>query len=273
MTKSLRMMEEDLKLVDIVIYVLDSRAPRSCKNPVFDKLFSQKKIVYVLNKADLGDEKLVREWVKVLSGERSVALTTNGAASGSALSIISAAKNLCFEKIEKFRAKGVKTAVRAMVAGVPNCGKSTLINNLCGSGKTVTGNRPGVTRGKQWVRVNDYFEVLDTPGTLYPKLDNEKTAYRLAFIGSIKDEVVDVLDLAARLIAELNAIDKSIIEARYKIEHKDETAEETLERIARARVYILKGGVCDTERTANALVDDFRKGRLGRITFDRAIEE
>lgn len=269
MTKSLRMMEEDLKLVDIIIYVLDSRAPKSCKNPIFDALFAQKRIIYVLNKADLGDEKLVKEWSKVLSGDKSVALMTNGTASGSASAIVSAAKNLCFEKIEKFKSKGVKTAIRAMVVGVPNCGKSTLINNLCGAGKTVTGNRPGVTRGKQWVRINDYFEVLDTPGTLYPKLDNETAAYRLAFIGSIKDEVVDVFDLSARLISELNAIDGNIIASRYKIEFKEETFEETLERMARARGYMLKGGVCDTERMAVALIDDFRKGRLGRITFDR----
>ena len=157
-----------------------------------------------------------------------------------------------------------------MVVGVPNCGKSTLINNLCGAGKTVTGNRPGVTRGKQWVRVNDYFEVLDTPGTLYPKLDNETAAYRLALIGSIKDEVADVYDLSARLISELNTIDKNIITSRYKIDFREESTEETLERMARTRGYILKGGILDTERMANAFIDDFRKGRLGRITFDKA---
>ena len=269
MTKSLRTIEADLKLADVIVYVLDARAPKSCRNPVFDDMFAQKKIIYVLNKADLSDEKLTRAWASTLSTATSTALITNGTASGSASSITSAARSLCAEKIERLKARGVKASIRAMVVGVPNCGKSTLINNLCGAGKTVTGNRPGVTRGKQWVRINDYFEVLDTPGTLYPKLDDQTAAYRLAFIGSIKDEVTEIFELSERLISELGAIDKNIIPSRYKIEiEQDEELEHILEKIARSRGYVLRGGAYDTERAANALIDDFRKGKLGKITLD-----
>ncbi len=269
MSKSMRMMSGDIKLVDVVIYVLDSRAPYSCLNPEFDKLTAGKPVIYVLNKADLGAENRLKLWIEKLSGSRSLAVTAVGTTSGSANAIASAAKRLCGGKLDKYRNKGVKTTIRAMVIGVPNCGKSTIINCLCRSSKTVTGNKPGVTRGKQWVKVNDYFEVLDTPGTLYPKLTDQTVAKRLAFIGSIRDEVVDIFELALAFVDEINAYDESLLASRYSVDKKM-SGEEFLEAAARRRGFILKGGVIDTERMASALLDDFRKGRLGKITLESA---
>ena len=267
MSKSIRMIEADIKLVDLAIYVLDARAPYSCLNPEFDRLIGSKPVIYVLNKADLGLKSRLDDWTDKLSSSRTVAVTTVGTASGSANAIVVSAKKLCGAKLEKYLNKGVKTTIRAMVIGVPNCGKSTIINCLCRSAKTVTGNRPGVTRGKQWVRVNEYFEVLDTPGTLYPKLSDQKVARRLAYIGSIRDEVVDTTELAMEFMRELKEYDPTIIERRYKADTSLE-GEALLEAAARARGLMLKGGVPDTERMAVAVLDDFRKGRLGKITLE-----
>ncbi len=271
MSKSMRMMSDDIKLVDAVIYVLDARAPYSCLNPEFEKLVSGKPVIYVLNKADLGDEIKITRWKEKLFGERRIAVTAVGTTSGSTGAISFAAKKLCGSKLEKYKSKGVKTTIRAMVIGVPNCGKSTIINCLCRSSKTVTGNKPGVTRGKQWVRVNDYFEVLDTPGTLYPKLTDQNVAKRLAFIGSIRDEVVDTFELAMALVEEIRLVDKALLESRYNVD-TDLSGEEFLKAAARRRGYIIKGGEIDMERMASALLDDFRKGRLGKITLESADE-
>ena len=271
MSKSMRMMSDDIKLVDAVIYVLDARAPYSCLNPEFEKLVSGKPVIYVLNKADLGDEIKITRWKEKLFGERRIAVTAVGTTSGSTGAISFAAKKLCGSKLEKYKSKGVKTTIRAMVIGVPNCRKSTIINCLCRSSKTVTGNKPGVTRGKQWVRVNDYFEVLDTPGTLYPKLTDQNVAKRLAFIGSIRDEVVDTFELAMALVEEIRLVDKALLELRYNVD-TDLSGEEFLKAAARRRGYIIKGGEIDMERMASALLDDFRKGRLGKITLESADE-
>ena len=268
MTKSLRMIDEEIKLVDIVIYVLDSRAARSCLTPEFDKRIEHKKIIYVLNKADLSDERTTRDWVKFFESENSVAISINSTSSKSTAMILEYAKKLCKEKLDNFKSKGVKRQLRAMVLGVPNSGKSTLTNNLAGSAKTIVGNRPGVTRGKQWVKVNDYFEVLDTPGTLYPKIEDIKIAHRLAFIGSIKDEILDRVELALFLVNELNSIDKNILVSRYNIE-EDFESEEFLLAVAKSRGCMLRGNVPDITRASHALIDDFRKGRLGRISLER----
>lgn len=271
MTKSIRMIDDSIKLTDIVIYVLDARAPYSCMNPQFKKYIANKPVIYVLNKSDLGNKSRVDEWKKVLTDSKSIAVTTVGTASGSASAIVAASKKLCGDKIDKYRLKGIKTSVRAIVLGVPNCGKSTLINCLCNAGKTVTGNKAGVTRGKQWVRVNEYFEVLDTPGTLYPKLTNQTIARRLAFIGSIRDEVTDIIELAQYLVDELNDYDVLLLKGRYGVDGESDS-KVFLEKLAKVRGYVLKGGVSDIERAANALLDDFRKGKIGKVTLEKADE-
>jgi len=268
MTKSLRMIDEEIKLVDVIVYVLDSRAVKSCLTPEFEKRIANKKTIYVLNKIDLSDEKATKEWVKYFQNTNSDALAVNSTSSKSGAMIFDIAKKLCKERLDNFKSKGVKRQLRAMILGVPNSGKSTLTNNLAGSAKTTVGNRPGVTRGKQWVKVNDYFEVLDTPGTLYPKIEDIKIAHRLAFIGSIKDEILDRVDLAFYLVNELNALDKNILKIRFNIDNGLD-GEETLNSIAKSRGYILKGSVPDITRASQALIDDFRKGRLGRISLER----
>lgn len=271
MTKAMRMMEENLRLVDAVVYVLDARAPFSCINPDFESMIAGLPLIYILNKAELGDKTRIKQWCAYLNGENKRALALSATASKSALPILNIVRELCGAKIEKYRKKGIRTSIRCMVLGVPNTGKSTIINNICGSGKTVTGNKAGVTRGKQWVRVNDYLEMLDTPGTLYPKLSDRIIAHRLAYIGCIKDEILDIFALTCSLTSELNAIDPGLIMQRYKLAEQSE-GEACIEAIARARGYVLKGGEPDTERAAVAFLDDFRKGKIGAVTFDTITE-
>ena len=268
MNKSLRMMDESIKQVDAVIYVLDARAPFSCVNPELNKVIGEKPIIYVLNKADLVPENVLNDCIKKFSGEKSFALKMQATTSKSSAIIIERLKKLCSAKLERKQAKGVNAVLRAMVIGVPNTGKSTIINNLCGKAKTATGNKAGVTRGKQWVNIDRGFDVLDTPGTLYPKLDNFETALNLAFIGSIRDEVLDLYELSLELIKKLQIICPAVFSTRYGISTFS-TEPETLAGIARARGFLLKGGEVDSERAALALVDDFRKGRLGKIILEK----
>jgi len=267
MTKSLREMEDSLPLADIVLYVLDARAPQSCINPIFGEKVGHKPIIYILNKADLVLEAEVDKWVGKLSAQNTAAVKLNATASGGGKIIFPLIKKLAAERLERFKNKGLSCGLRGMVIGVPNTGKSTIINNLCGAAKTITGNKPGVTRGKQWVRVNEYFELLDTPGTLYPKLSDQATARKLAYIGSIKDEVTDTLGLAYAFIEDVHSLYPDVIKNRYGVEPQISAAE-TLQLIAKARGHMQRGGVPDVERAAIGLLDDFRKGRLGKIILD-----
>lgn len=268
MTKSLRMMSESVKNVDLIFYVVDARAPKSCINPAFSPIIENKKIIFVLNKADLIPDDMADRWLKYLKNVGNDAVAINSTASKTSVPLIALAKKLCGDKIERYKAKGINASIRAMVIGVPNSGKSTLINNLCGKASAVTGNRAGVTRGKQWVRISDHFEVLDTPGTLYPKLSDKTAAKRLAFIGSIKDEVVDKSELAYLLIEDLISIDPQILENQYKIKITEDL-NLVMSDIARSRGYIMKGNRPDLDRTCIAVIDDFRKGKLGKICLDR----
>ncbi len=269
MNKALKMMENEIKIVDAVIYVLDSRAPFSCVNPKFASLIDGKPIIYVFNKCDMADEEKVREWQKWFKKENTVCLSTNSTTSGNCKDIISAIKNLNKVKIEKYEKKGVKVILRAMVVGVPNSGKSTLVNNLVGKAKTMTGNKPGVTRAKQWVRINPYLEILDTPGTLWPAFDNNQVAHHLAYIGSISENVVDIPELSLDFIGDMRRLDKTILEKRYMISIDDEmTNLEILESICVAKKCILKGNDIDYDRGAYMLINDFKAGKLGNITLE-----
>lgn len=266
MTKAMRMIEENLRLADVIVYVLDARAPYSCINPNFDAMIERMPVIYALNKAELGDRTRIKEWAAYLSGEKRKALTLSATTSKSTAPMFTAIRELCGDRIERYKQKGVRAGIKCMVLGVPNTGKSTIINNLCGSAKTVTGNKAGVTRGKQWVRVNEWLDVLDTPGTLYPKLQDQRVARRLAYIGSIKDEITDTYELACALAEELYAMDPALLSVRYKSAFP--LGEDCVAAVARARGYLLRGGEPDTERAAAALLDDFRKGRLGAVTLD-----
>ncbi len=267
MTKSIRMIEENIKLIDVLVYVLDARAPRSCINPDFARYITKLPVIYVLNKCDLADDNETEKWRKKLVGENSEAIIMNSTVSKTATAILSAIKRMCGAKIQKFAAKGVKTTIKAMVLGVPNTGKSTLINNILGKGKAITGNKAGVTRGKQWFRVGEYVEILDTPGTLYPKLSNQTVARHLAYLGSIKDEVVDGMELSMNLLNELADIAPDAVKARYGFVPGAD-GEENLNNVARARGFIVRGGETDIERASKAVIEDFRKGRMGKITLD-----
>lgn len=269
MTKALRMMEEEIAVIDIVIYVLDSRAPFSCVNPSFTEIIGAKPIIYVLNKADLGNEALVKGWANYFNKTNSKSIMLDSTLSGSGKKVVETIKELLADKIERNRKKGIVMPLRAMVIGVPNSGKSTLINNLCGKGKTVTGNRPGVTRGKQWVKIADNIELLDTPGTLWPSFEDESVAKHLAYIGSIKDQVLDIEELALELIKDILKIDYTLIENRYNFKVNKLTALEIYENICKVRGLLIKGGEYDYSRGAIVILDDFRKGKFGRITLDK----
>ena len=269
MTKSIRMIEENIRLIDVLIYVLDARAPRSCINPDFDRYIQKLPVIYVLNKSDLADSAETEKWRGVLSGPMSEVVSLNSTVSKSSASVMASIRRLCGGKIDKYAAKGVKTTIKAMVLGVPNTGKSTLIKNLIGKGKAVTGNKAGVTRGKQWFNAGEYTEILDTPGTLYPKLSDQTIARHLAYLGSIKDEVLDASELSCQLLKELSEIKPDSIVSRYGFVPVGD-GEKDLDAVCHARSFMLKGGLPDTERASKAVIEDFRKGRLGKITLDFA---
>lgn len=267
MQKALRMMESEAKNVDALIYVLDSRAPFACLNPEFVRITGSKPILYVLNKIDLADEKKIKEIKTKLPGENKLVIELNSTASGAIGLVTSSLNALCKATIEKYKNKGVNYFVRAMVLGVPNCGKSTLVNNLCGTKKAITGNKPGVTKGKQWVKLSNNIEILDTPGTLWPNLIDEGEARKLAFIGSIKDDVVEVEQLSLFLLEALLKTYPKELEERFSVQVENKTPLEIMEEIAERRKYVVRGGEIDYERTAKAILDDFRKGRIGKITL------
>lgn len=263
MAKAIREAEQNLKIVDAVIYVLDSRAVRACINSHFLNLIGNKPVLYVLNKADLADQKINKEWVQHLSSNGNLAVSVIATKSGGARVIIPEIKKLVSNQIQKWQKKGINYIPKVMVAGIPNTGKSSIINSLCGAGRTKTGNRPGVTRGKQWVRVDNIIDMLDTPGVLAPKLDDMDLAKHLAYIGSIKDDILDVVELSREFLMEMNNRFKDNLIKRYG------NNTETLEDIAKSRGYLIKGGELDIERTAVAVLDDFRSGRLGNISLEQ----
>lgn len=268
MTKALRMMEENVGIVDAVGYVLDARAPASCFNPSFNKIIGNKPCLFILNKCDLADASKVDKWCKYFQTNGLAYLKVTATASAEASKIANGFANLTADLRAKSKAKGIFKVIRCLIIGVPNCGKSTLINCLSGRRAVVTGDKPGVTKGKQWVRLQSGLELLDTPGTLWPKFDNDRVASRLCFIGSIKDDVVDLYEVSNMLIAELCNQYPSYLADRFKIELTDKSTAEIFDQIALKRGFLLRGGEVDYERCAKAILDDFRKGKIGKITLD-----
>lgn len=269
MNSALTMMEKEMKNVDIIIYVLDSRAPFSCLNPSFDKIASKRPVIYVLSKCDLANDAETEYWKSYFAKkENSVCVTINSTVSGSAKIIKTLMRDMLSKKTEWNKRKGLNIPFRAMVIGVPNSGKSTLINNLASKGKAITGDKPGVTRGKQWVAIDDNINLLDTPGTLWPDITDEVVGTRLAYIGSIKNEILDIATLGLEFIKTLMEMDKSLLENRYKITISNQTPLEVFEEICQKRGFISRGREIDYERGAIGIFDDFRKGRIGKITLD-----
>ncbi len=272
MTKAKRMMQENIKLIDLIIELVDARIPMSSRNPDIDELGKGKSRIILLNKSDLADARLNQEWESFFK-EKGYFVQPLNAKTGAGIKNIQAlVQESCKEKIERDRKRGIiNRPVRAMVVGIPNVGKSTFINSFAGKACAKTGNKPGVTKGKQWIRLNKNLELLDTPGILWPKFEDQKIGERLALIGSINDEILHVDELAVALIRNLKNSYLDLLEKRYDITI-DEDAYDTLKRIAIARKCLQKGELPDVDRASSMLLEDFRSGKLGRITLERPEE-
>lgn len=270
MKKTQREIKENLKLVDTVIEIRDARIPRSSANPDIDKLVGDKPRIILLNKSDLTEKSVTKQWIKHLSSENVKVLEVN-CLTGSGLNAIKPAiLELLKEKHDRLKAKGlVKIITRVMVVGVPNCGKSTFINKMAKNNIAKTGDRAGVTKNKQWIKTPLGVEMLDTPGVLWPKFEDEETALNLAFTGAIKDEVMDSEELAYKLVERLQTYYPEKLKERYKIDEIFENPLDTLDAIARKRGCLMKGNEIDYMRIAVILLDEFRGGKIGNITLER----
>ena len=273
MTKTIRQMQEDIKLVDLVIEIIDARVPVSSRNPDIDALASGKARLLILNKADLADEKENARWLRYFKDQGLVAVLTDARNRGSVKNLMPSITEACREKIERDRARGMKERpIRTMVAGIPNVGKSTFINSFSGKAMAKTGNKPGVTRGKQWIRLGGKVELLDTPGLLWPKFEDRTVGENLALIRSINDQILDEEDLALVLIKRLREGYPGKLALRYKAEETG-TDLAYLEEIGRRRGCLRKGGEIDYGRAASILLDEYRSGILGRISLEKAPEK
>ena len=279
MKSALDMIGAELKLCDVIIYVLDARCPRSCLNPKFEDFTAKKPVLFVYNKADLAPaakgascELQVTNGGNQYADTKCSAVALNSTQSGAGQRVTAAVNKILADKIKAMADKGINKTIRAVVIGVTNCGKSTLINNLAGSGKALTGDKPGVTKAKQWVAVNSSrvrggggwglggFWVLDTPGTLWPKFDDPQIAKNLAYVGSIRDDVLDIVELVKSLITDLERLVPGCVGKRF--------GANDFEGICKKRGYVLKGGILDEQRAARAILTEFRAGKLGRFNLD-----
>lgn len=279
MTKAVRQMKEDIKLIDIVIELVDARIPISSRNPDIDSLAAGKSRVIILNKADMADDKETENWVKHFTDEGMIAVKLNSRSGNGMKQVKDAIAKAAEAKMARDRARGIlNRPVRAIVGGIPNVGKSTFINSFAGRAVTKTGNKPGVTKGKQWIRLNKQVELLDTPGILWPKFEDRKTAEHLAFIGSIKDEVIEKMELVLNLITELEENYSGLVASYYgfdnceKTENKIDFAVKTLEAVAKKRALLKKGCETDADKASKLILDDFKNGRLGKITLENVGE-
>ncbi len=276
MTKARRQMQEDMKLVDLVIELLDARVPGSSRNPDIDEMAKNKYRMILLNKADLADERATREWVAHFKERGAFVLRVDARSGSCKKPVAETVSEVCREKAERDRRRGIKNRpVRAMVVGIPNVGKSTFINTYAGKACAKTGNKPGVTKGKQWIRLGKNLDLLDTPGILWPKFEDEAVGTNLALIGSIRDEVIEPVELSLSLISFLGERYPGALQGRYGGEGSAPLASDgaspadVLGEIARARGCIGRGAEPDYGKAAALLIDDFRSGRLGRISLER----
>lgn len=271
MTKAIRMMEENLRLIDIVIELVDARLPLSSRNPKVDELVGAKPHLIVLNKSDVADLEVTKLWEEYFSKNGMSAVSVSSTSGKNFNFIFDKCKVLLKEKIEKDKEKGiVNRAIKIMVCGVPNVGKSSFINKLSGKKSAITGDRPGVTKGKQWIRLKNNFELLDTPGILWPKFDDDEVGLRLAYTGAVKDEIIDVEELACHLLTFLKNEYPESLAQRYKMtETEGLEGYELLEYLGKKRGFVVSGGEIDTERAAHILLDEFRGAKLGNISLER----
>ncbi len=272
MAKARRELIESLKMIDVAVEIADARAPVASRNPDLSELLASKNRVILLNKADLASPEATAEWIRCYQrdGIAAAAIVSTRSGRNEAVKLISDAAR---ESVERMKAKGVKKTVRALVVGIPNVGKSTFINAIAGEARAKTGDKPGVTKGKQWVRITPYLELLDTPGLLWPKLEDQTYAKHLAYLGSINDDILEIEELAWELIRDLLRICPEAVFERYRKVTTDTPEEELLEAAAFSRGFLLKGGVPDTERTARVLLDEFRAGKIARVTLEQPCTE
>lgn len=270
MAKTRRLIDENLKLIDVVVEILDARVPVSSRNPDFDTLFAAKPRVVVMNKFDLADERATAAWEKWYRDNGTRVLLSNSLNGKGVDRLAGEVKLAIADKLARDAARGVTKAVRLMVVGIPNVGKSSLINRLAGRASAKTGDRPGVTRGKQWIRLKNGMELLDTPGILWPKFEDQRTGMHLAFIGSIRDEIMDVETLACHLLEYLRDYYAPLLVQRYKLDGDISVLEgyELLEYIGKKRGFVVSGGEIDTYRAANVILDEFRAAKIGRVTLE-----
>ena len=268
MKKTLDSLMDQVKICDVVLYLLDSRAPLSCLNPEFNKILNNKPVIFILNKVDFVDEIELKEKCKSIFNENQKYVFLDSTRPSSYKVILNKLNDFVLKKLERNKAKNINIPLRLMVIGVPNVGKSTLINNFAGKNKAEAQNKPGVTQANKWVKVDNNIELLDTPGTLWPKFENSLVAKHLAYIGSIKDEVIILTDLVYEFISEISQNYSLNFKYRYNIDVKNKTPIEIYDEICYSRGFIMKNKEIDYERGAKAIIDDFRKGKLGKIILD-----
>lgn len=271
MARAKRLLSDQLSRVDVVIELCDARLPHSSRNPDLKRLMEKKERILLMGKSDLADPNLTAQWTKVFRAQGIIcqALDMNRQAK-SALSLIDKA---AAQAVERAAQRGIKKTVRAMVVGVPNVGKSTLINRLHGGSIAKVGDMPGVTRANQWVKISPYLELMDSPGLLWPRLDDPLAARRLAYIAAIRDEVVDTAQLSIQLLTDLIGMAPEAVAERFKIKDLSLRGPDLLDAVCQGRGFLMKGGVFDTERACKVILDEFRGGKLGRITLEAPPKE
>lgn len=272
MTKAKRQMQEDIKLVDLVVELVDARVPLGSRNPDIDELGRNKVRLILLNKADLADERANEAWMHYFKKKGYYAVQIDARNRGGMKAVQAVILEACKEKMERDRKRGIKNRpVRAMVVGIPNVGKSTFINTFAGKACAKTGNKPGVTKGKQWIRLNKNVELLDTPGILWPKFEDQSVGLKLALIGSIKDEILNIDELSLELLRYLLKHYADLLKERYEI--TEDEALKALEQIAVNRKCLKKGNELDYSKAAALVLDEFRAGKIGRITLEKPEQE
>ena len=267
MTKAKRALSEKLKMIDMVIEVVDARAPQSTRNPDFEDLFTGKARMLILNKSDMAEPAATKQWVQYFKNQGIYAVAYS-AIRGNARALQKEIEMAAADIYEKYRQKGVNKTVRALVCGIPNVGKSAILNRLVGEKKLKEGKQPGVTRGLSWVRLTPYLECMDSPGLLWPKIENERVGTIIALIGSVRQEILDEEEMVYQLVKILAELAPKLLRERYRIEDLQQDAYEILQEICRKRGFLMRGGVADTERGCKTLLEEFRNGKLGAITFE-----
>ena len=284
MLKTKKQIIEDLKLIDVVVELLDARIPKSSRNPDIQRIVQNKKRIVLLNKSDLAEEKETKKWIEYYKNNNTTAIACDANLGKGIKEILKQIDNTMVEEMQKAASKGrIKRNIRIMILGIPNVGKSSLINRLCNKKSAVVGNRPGVTKQKQWVRIANNIELLDTPGVLWPKFEDENVALNLAYTGSIKDEVLETIEVSFKLLIYLYNNYKSNLLERYKItegeleqinsEDENEEIYNLMKLIGKKRGAVISGGEIDDEKTAKIILNDFRNGKLGRITLEKVNEK